>query len=401
MQTSKTTIAQRSQQQTRFSHQDMDYYYAWILGRQVYEGSDAEECARAADRIRDGDAVTWECAWLALAEQVEQQARAALGNNEPEKARRAYLRACTYYRALLFMMHPGRDVFFQLAGRMRHCFRQAAALHDPPIQTFEIPFRGAGLPGYYWPAEGGGQPRPTLLIVGGLETFVEDCLFMVGPRAAEEGYNLISVDLPGQGLTPEQGLYLEARMGPAISVLVDAALSRPGVDPKRLVLFGFSWGGHIVFKGAQHDRRIRALVANPAMPDLFRAALAQQSSHGRGDPIAQAVFGQIAWRMGLRISLRPRDLLRRFAKAYDYLAYGRANPRAIACPTLCLAGEGEAPVTLRIARECYDRLPHPDSELIVFTRAQGGEAHCQVDRLDLPNSAMFAWLDGVLGPTEA
>jgi hypothetical protein len=107
------------------------------------------------------------------------------------------------------------------------------------------------------------------------------------------------------------------------------------------------------------------------------------------------LFDHIVWRMGLRISLNPRDSARRFAKAYDYLVYGTADPRKIPCPTLCLAGEGEAPITLQIARECFAQLPHPAKKLVIFTRAEGGEAHCQVNNLALPNRVMFDWLDAV------
>jgi hypothetical protein len=178
-------------------------------------------------------------------------------------------------------------------------------------------------------------------------------------------------------------------------VVVDYCLERPEVDPERLALFGFSWGGHIVFKGAHDDRRIKALIANPAMPDVFRAALAQQSGHDRGDPINKIVFSQIAWRFGLKISLNLGDIARRFGKAYDYLAHGKAKPSKILCPTLCLAGEGEARITLDIARECYAQLPHPLKRLVIFTREQGGEAHCQVNNLSLPNGVMFEWLDEV------
>jgi hypothetical protein len=174
--------------------------------------------------------------------------------------------------------------------------------------------------------------------------------------------------------------------GGVITILVTIA---------RLALFGFSWGGHIVFKGGQHEPRIAALIANPAMPDVFRAALAQQQGHNRNDPIAKLVFAQIAWRMGLKISLNPRDIARRFAKAYDYLVYGKADPRRIPCPTLCLAGESEAPITLRIAYECFAHLPHPMKKLIIFTKKEGGAAHCQVNNLALPNRVIFDWLDTV------
>lgn len=181
----------------------------------------------------------------------------------------------------------------------------------------------------------------------------------------------------------------------SIQAVVNYALQHSDVDADRLAIFGFSWGGHVVFKGAQHEPRIKALIANPAMPNVFRAALAQQKGLNRADPIAQLVFAQIAWRMGLKISLNLGDIARRIAKAYDYLLYGTANPKQIQCPTLCLAGEGEAPITLRIAHECYNQLPHPQKKLVIFTKAEGGEAHCQVDNLALPNRVIFDWLDEV------
>ena len=67
----------------------------------------------------------------------------------------------------------------------------------------------------------------------------------------------------------------------------------------------------------------------------------------------------------------------------------------IQCPTLCLAGEGEAKITLDIARATIARLSHPQSRLRIFTHAERGEAHCQVNNLALPNGVIFDWLDEV------
>jgi pimeloyl-ACP methyl ester carboxylesterase len=137
------------------------------------------------------------------------------------------------------------------------------------------------------------------------------------------------------------------------------------------------------------------MIANPPMPNVFRAVLAQQQGHNRNDPVARTAFDQIVWRMGLKISFNPKDIARRMSKAYDYFFNGKADPRRIPCPTLCLAGEGEAPITLQIARECEQQLPHPKKKLVIFTKEQGGEAHCQVNNPALPNDVIFDWLDDV------
>ncbi|GMV52187.1 MAG: dipeptidyl aminopeptidase [Nitrospira sp.] len=395
METRQTSIAQRSQEKLYFDHRDMDYYFSWIMGRQIYDGSEAGECFDAAASIVDGDAASWQRAWRSLAERVEGQAQTARRGGDVAGARTAYLRACTYYRAPLFMMKPQTTAFHDHWQKMQACFHQAIDLFDPPIERIHVPFQHHMLPGYFWKVDPGDRKRPTLLVFGGIETFAEDCYFMIGQSGPQRGYNVLTVDLPGQGMNPDEGLFFGARMEIPVRAALDYALSRPEVDADRLATFGFSWGGHIAFKGGRHDPRIQALIANPPMPNVFRAVLGQQKGHNRRDPIARIVFDQIVWRMGLRISFHPRDIARRIAKAYDYLVYGKVDPRKILCPTLCLAGEGEAPITLQIARECFEQLPHPRKKLVIFTREQGGEAHCQINNLALPNGVMFDWLDEV------
>jgi pimeloyl-ACP methyl ester carboxylesterase len=389
----QTSLTQRSQKKLYFDHKDMDYYLSWIVGRRIYGGSDATECFDAAARIVDGDAESWQREWGVLAPRVEDRAHTALGSGDVAGARAAYLRACTYYQAPLFIVKPQAAAFRDRCQKMQSCFHKAAALSEPPIERIEVPFQGELLPGYFWKVDESGQQRATLIVIGSIETFAEDCYFMTGPTGLHRGYNVMTVDLPGQGLNPNRGLFFGGRMEFPIEVVLDYAVQQPEIDTERLALFGFSWGGHIVFKAGQHDRRIKALIANPPMPNVFRAVLAQQKGHDRSDPIARIVFEQITWRMGLKISINVRDIAGRVAKAYDYLVHGRADPRKISCPTLCLAGEGEAPITLRIAREYVEQLPHPMKKLRVFTTEEGGEEHCQVNNPALANKIIFDWLD--------
>lgn len=246
-----------------------------------------------------------------------------------------------------------------------------------------------------WKVDQSASKRPTLLVVGGIETFAEDCFFMVGTAPLERGYNVVTVDLPCQGINPENGLFLQARMGLPVKAVIDHVLDFPEVDPSRLALFGFSWGGHIVLQGAQDETRLKALIANPPMRDVFRAARAQQSGNGRGDPVARQVFAQIAWRFGAKIKWELKPILKRFGMAYDYFAHGKADCKRITCATLCMAGAGEAPITHEMAQKCFAELPHPQKKLVILTREEGGEAHCQVNNLPLLNRVIFDWLEQV------
>lgn len=390
-----TSFAQRSRKKIHFDHKDMDYYLSWILGREIYDGSDRTECLSTAERIPNADSGRWQREWSILANRVQSQAETALQNRERETARKAFLRACTYHRAPLFVMGRNDPNFYMHWRSMQTCFQKAGQLFDPVIEPIEVPFRQHTLPGYFWKADGNQTPRPTLIVVGGVETWAEDCYFMIGPSGAERGYNVITADLAGQGMNPDKGLHFGARMEITAKALVDYALARPEVDSDRLALFGFSWGGHVAFKAARFDMRIQAMIANPPMPDVFRSVLAQQKDHNRHDPISRAAFDQIVWRFGLKISFNPKDIAARFRKAWDYLRNGRVDVKQIYCPTLLLAGDGEAEITLKIVHECFEQLPHPHKKMVIFTKEQGGEAHCQVDNLALPNQTMFDWLDEV------
>ena len=104
-----------------------------------------------------------------------------------------------------------------------------------------------------------------------------------------------------------------------------------------------------------------------------------------------------AWILGRHIydgskvekCFNPRDIGRRMVKAGEYFLFGKVKLSKIQCPTLCLAGEGEAQITLDIARECYEQLPNSLNKLVIFTLKEGGEAHCQIDNPALPNQVMF------------
>jgi pimeloyl-ACP methyl ester carboxylesterase len=224
-----------------------------------------------------------------------------------------------------------------------------------------------------------------------METFAEDCYFMTGPTATGSGYNVMTVDLLGQGVNTDQGLFLEARPNIPLKAAIDYVLARSETDPDRLAMFGFSWGGHIVLKGAQNEPRLKALIANPATYDIYGAARAQQSGSSRGDPVSTLVFEKLAWRFGLKISV----FFPRMVKAFEYLLYAKANCKQIRCPTLCMAGEGEARIALTQTRECFRQLPNPKKKLAILTKVEGGEAHCQVNNLGLLNQVIFDWLDEV------
>ena len=126
-----------------------------------------------AARIADGDAVSWQQTWAELARRVEACAHACLMNGAVGEARSAYLRACSYYRAPLFVGSPHDLAFRNIWQKMHTCFRTATSLLHPPIEPIEVSVAGQRLSGYFWKPDTSMEAHLTLLTVGGIETFAE------------------------------------------------------------------------------------------------------------------------------------------------------------------------------------------------------------------------------------
>jgi hypothetical protein len=53
-----------------------------------------------------------------------------------------------------------------------------------------------------------------------------------------------------------------------VGEMIGHALSRPEVDPRRLALYGISFGGYFASRAAAYDARVKAPVANSPVPGL-------------------------------------------------------------------------------------------------------------------------------------
>jgi hypothetical protein len=271
-----------------FKDGDMDFHFGTlVLGAAVNGGLEIGEAFYAASHVTDGDAATWHAQWADLSDRVAARGEASLAAGHPVSAREQLLRAANYLRISLVSMPPDNPEFLKRGARVRELMRKAGPLLDPPLEYFEVPFEGRALPGYFQAAPGSG-PRKTLLMIGGGETFAEDLYFYIAQRAIERGYNFVTVDLPGQGLLPAQGMVFRTDTFVPIKAVVDYVLSRPEVDPGRLAAYGISGGGLFVPQAAQHDPRIKAIAMSAAVVDahaLFAtmpaaAATARKWPHG-------------------------------------------------------------------------------------------------------------------------
>ena len=237
-----------------------------------YGGADFGECAATAGRIGDGDLDTWHREWCATADRLVQAADSAADAGHRASAREAYVRATTYYRTA-WAPRFGSPVDERLRTafeREDSAMTKAAPLFDTPVERVEIPFEdGHTLPAIWMAPADDGARRPTIVHTDGYDGTLQEMFVAHGPAAMARGYNLLLFDGPGQGRSLiRDGLTMRPDWEHVVGPVLDYALQRPEVDPERIVLAGWSFGGYLAPRAAAFESdRLAALWADPAAWD--------------------------------------------------------------------------------------------------------------------------------------
>jgi pimeloyl-ACP methyl ester carboxylesterase len=400
-----TTLFKRSNRRVRFKNEDMDFAFQWLLGYHTYGGASFGELFHAASAIRDGDPASWVEAFLTLGQRLRAYAEELERTGRQRSAHSVYLRAFTGFRGAAVLMSPLKDDRYRATvDSFEECFARAMPGFGHRVEVVGIPFGANLLPAHLHLADRAPVPRPSLIIIGGGESFVQDLHFWAGAAGPKRGYNVLAVDLPGQGGTPLRGMFLRPDFEHPVAAVVDYLLSRPDVDRARIAAYGISGGGYAVTRAVSFERRIAAAIADTPIHDMVRvmtrsipSVLLRPSGNwlgrlawklaGRANPVAVNNLEEFAWRTGMPSVARALD---RFG------GDARVNVVTIECPMLCLAGEADPPECLTQTREVFEQLRDARKQMRVFTAAEGAEAHCHVDNFPLLQEVVFDWLDTVL-----
>jgi alpha-beta hydrolase superfamily lysophospholipase len=391
----------------RFRHGGFDFWFQWALAASVHGGSEPGECFFVATRISDGDPDSWVREWTDLGVRLEERAEKALARGHRVTAREAYLRAYHYQRLALQYLHVADATYRSRWKRAVRCFRAGTALLTTPVEQVAVPFEGTTLPGYFLRPGDSGERRPTLIMVGGGDTFVEDLYFYTGPAAVERGYQVLLVDLPGQGGLPFSGLPMRADAEVPMRAVVDHLLARPDVDPDTLAAFGISAGGYLVPRAATREPRIKACIAASAIPDFHEYMTQGDQKAERNARLLEfwPILALLRRRMRARMILIDSYLWRwGVTSPSKWLAALRTfvfDPARITCPLLLLIGQAEhdrAPISRAAQHFCLDQARSPRKDLVVCSYADGGWGHALVTNLGLMSHHVFDWLDEVFAP---
>jgi len=368
------------------------------------------EVSTTASRIEEGDRDGWYREWIATADRIAAVGEESASAGHAVSARDAYLRASSYYRTAYLPLYgsPVDPRLVEAFDKETTVFQKAAALMRSPVEPVEIPYEGTTLPGYFCQPDDSGRPRPTLVCTNGYDSTINE-MYVTFATALPRGYNLLLFDGPGQGRPLiEQGLVFRPDWENVVTPVVEFALTRPEVNPEKVVLLGWSFGGYLAPRAASGEHRLAACIADPGFWDLFEANKAGLSSLPKEtfdklpdvDPsVLEPFMEKIRADPKLRWSIIQRnfwvhgvDSLLEFLKVSVEYTLKEAAAQ-IRCPTLLGWSEGD-PLSWN-AERIYDALT-PPKELVRFMNAEGAGDHCEVRARPLFDQRAFDWLDKVL-----
>lgn len=389
-----------------FKNPAMDFFFQWLLGMGNNGGSTVGECFSAASKIKEGDKDSWAQNWDKLGSDVQKRAEYSLKNNHKVSAQESFLRAYTYYRASVLFLSPFEDsTYKEYLRKARICFKQALLLFDTPATQFNIPYNGSALPGYLFKPDNSGTKRKTLIMIGGGDTFVEDLYYYIVPSGIKRDYNVLIVDLPGQGSLPYEGLPWIPETEIPMGKVVDYLLEQKGIDENKIVAMGISGGGYLVPRAVTKEKRIKAICASAIIlsfekhwteltkiPKLAKIEntfifsllkLIKRKSFG----VASGLIDTYKWRWGIK----SMNELIEVSKPMEY------DPSDITCPTLILIGESE--YNLDWSRHCAEvsmqQIKNDRKEIIITPLNEGAEGHAIGTNISLMSQLVFDWFDDI------
>lgn len=383
-----------------------DFTVRQLLGLATAGASEPGEVLATIARVAEGDHAAWSAAWLALGTSSASLGDALREAGHVESASGAYLRASTY---LTVAMTAADD------AKVPAIFGQYQATWESFIETtvysverLTIPLDTISLPGYLVSPSDDGEPRPTVILNGGLSGSHSFLWGEAAYGALQRGYNIVLFEGPGQLSTLiEQGVAVRPDWGAVLTAVVDAVVDRADIDRSKLAVYGAGEGGILVARALGSEPRLAAAVLDPGIVEMasvlrdgLTPALAAQFADGNRDAfdgnlgIALRFNADAAREWSRRI--RPFGGLGFFDSLSEAMRYriDETQPAA-AIPVLITSAEGEQfwpGQSERLSERLGD-----SAEVEYFTAAEGASLHGQPLARILTQQRIFDWLDRKLG----
>ncbi|MFC2107678.1 alpha/beta hydrolase family protein, partial [Bacteroidota bacterium] len=317
-------------------------------------------------------------------------------------SRESYLKASYYFRNAEYFENPFSLNYKSVGLKCRDAFWTACFMFDIPVEIADIPYNNTPIPGYFMKSHDNPGKEKTIIVTGGLHTSAEDLFMIFAPIAMKRGYHLLVYDGPGQ--TGMQRYFPELTFRPdyeyPVKAAIDYILERTDVDMRSLSLIGLGVGGYAGIRGAMHDKRIKSVVLNPPIINLYNYF---KSKIGEGlmdldlpysdllsfssDQISEGKFLFLAStlnKFGAKSTAEFSKILKDYTISDTML-------KRINCPVLCLNCTDTNEDILLQSKELEKALPEKTT-VTSYNLCDQSNADTQINNI---NEIIFDWLDGL------
>ncbi|RSL99290.1 hypothetical protein CDV31_012248 [Fusarium ambrosium] len=375
-------------------------------------GSDINPVLQAAKNITPGDFDSFSEVFYQLANETKAQAEDPDFAYDPINVRDAWFSAATYFRRADFYLHSDWEdpLINSLWEEQTAAFNKGLASLPHPGKRIRVKADNFTVEAI-WYTESEHSLRPTIIMGNGYDGAQEDLYHIVVTGALARGWNVLTYEGPGHpSVRRNQNLGFIPDWERVVTPLVDYLLNEKAaaVDPQKLALFGYSFGGYHAARAAAFEPRIKAVLCNggvwdtyesfssgltPEMKELFESGNKEEfdkiSEKLRKDPTTPTTF---RWGMNQGLwSFNARS-------PYDFLQLTKQHTlkdvvHRIKAPVWIADAEFEGFFKGQSAK--VKKALGDQAELHVFTGAAG--YHCQTGAGQEMMRVMFAWLHKTLG----
>ena len=387
-----------------FKNAEMDVQFMRTLSSMSSGGAETGECLTVAQLTKDGDIDSYARAWREVAQRVERHAKLSLQDRHCRSAKVHYLRASNYYRSAMSCLSPKDRRHRENWAKSRDCFERAGQFFETPFEKCDIPFEDKILPCYLLRPTSTDEKLPTLIVATGGEGTTMEMYFWIGAAGLERRYNIMLYEGPGNlsAYYLNKDFTFRENCEAPISKAIDFLVSQSFVDPNKIALIGFSFAGYVVARAAAFEKRIKALIPDSPLRDIYKMFTAVFPKWVFA-AIPPQIFNFAIEHLMSKADLAPLEvalMVGGIDKPYEFIEQTKLLrlqelEKEITCPTLALASEEEGTEFIHQAKQFYENIAAANKRLQIFSVEEGAGAHCQMNNFTLMNQVVYDWLDEV------
>lgn len=303
--------------------------------------------------------------------------------------------AAFYYRSSEFLAEPGSHEKAELYKNFIEIFDQAFKYGH--YQREKLPYQDSFLSCLRFPARNYSS-KGVVLAIGGFDSFIEE-FFCIWDFLAENGYELIAFEGPGQGSSLRRyGLSFDHDWEKPVSEILDY------FEINQAALLGLSMGGYWVIRAAAFEKRIDRILALPPVYDWLE--LTNSFNKKLVDILLKFpdIFNfMVRLKMkspALRHTINHALYINDYQEPIDAVRWMLAmnkkhiHSELVNQKVLLMGGENDAFQPPKLLYKQKEALINADSvDVRIFKEYENADQHCQIGNVGLLREEILRWLD--------